>query len=152
MAEIQPLRAAHRALDRVPSLAARRGLFARVRVAKYGAGLVRPHERTHPAAVVDRLQLTRETHMNLSPVFALHDDAGGAVAALLKPSFTASTPHARALVADGTYDAAFFVRASPVAQVREVARAGVTMPAKSTSFSPKVPTGLLLNALDERVV
>ena len=49
-------------------------------------------------------------------------------------------------------DAAFFVRASPVAQVREVARAGVTMPAKSTSFSPKVPTGLLLNALDERVV
>jgi uncharacterized protein (DUF1015 family) len=319
----------------------RRGVFAAVRVTGYGAGRIRPHERTHPAAVEDRLQLTRETRTNLSPVFVLHDDAGGEVAGLLQPCFataprasavdddgvehriwrlgdrariaalqhalagrelliadghhryeasrryaeetggegghryalmllvamqdqgliiqpthrlvrglgeearralaavlhahfdlvdidpadlrpatgagptqlgildgrtgrairatlrdhaaadaamaglpeayrrldTAVLQHllltgalgldqdaidrldglgyarsddeARELVRDGTYDAAFFLRPSPVEQVREVARAGVNMPAKSTSFSPKVPTGLLLNPLDE---
>jgi uncharacterized protein (DUF1015 family) len=51
------------------------------------------------------------------------------------------------LVLDGTYDAAFFLRATPVAQVRDVAAAGVNMPPKSTFFFPKVPTGLLFNPL-----
>jgi uncharacterized protein (DUF1015 family) len=51
------------------------------------------------------------------------------------------------LVLDGPYDAAFFMRATPVAQVREIAAAGVNMPPKSTFFYPKVPTGLLFNPL-----
>jgi uncharacterized protein (DUF1015 family) len=51
------------------------------------------------------------------------------------------------LVLDGTYDAAFFLRASPVEQVRAVAEAGVNMPPKSTFFYPKVPTGLVFNPL-----
>lgn len=80
---------------------ARRGLFTRVRVTGYGPGLIRPHERTHPAAVEDRLELTRATRANLSPVFALHDDAGGAVTTLLAPTF-ATPPAASAIDDDGT--------------------------------------------------
>jgi uncharacterized protein (DUF1015 family) len=51
------------------------------------------------------------------------------------------------LVLDGTYDAAFFLRPTPVQQVRDIAAAGVNMPPKSTFFYPKVPTGLLFNPL-----
>jgi uncharacterized protein (DUF1015 family) len=51
----------------------RRGLFARVRVEPYGAGRIRPHERTHPGPKEDRLNLTRATRANLSPIFSLYD-------------------------------------------------------------------------------
>ena len=47
------------------------------------------------------------------------------------------------------FDAAFFMRPTPVEQVREVAAAGENMPPKSTYFFPKVPTGLVFNPLDE---
>ena len=47
----------------------------------------------------------------------------------------------------GEYDAAFFLRATPVEQVREVAAAGESMPPKSTFFYPKLLTGLLFNPL-----
>jgi uncharacterized protein (DUF1015 family) len=50
----------------------RRGFLARVRVTEYGAGLVRPHERTQPGPKEDRLRLTEATRHNLSPIFALH--------------------------------------------------------------------------------
>ena len=51
------------------------------------------------------------------------------------------------LVLAGEYDAAFFLRSTPVEQVREIAAAGVNMPPKSTYFFPKVLTGLLFNPL-----
>ena len=51
-------------------------------------------------------------------------------------------------VETGRADAGFFMRATPVAQVREVAEAGVSMPPKSTYFFPKVPTGLVFNVLE----
>jgi uncharacterized protein (DUF1015 family) len=51
-------------------------------------------------------------------------------------------------VMTGGYDAAFFVAATPIEEVREVAAAGESMPPKSTYFFPKVPTGLLFNPLD----
>ncbi len=51
------------------------------------------------------------------------------------------------LVLSGAYDAAFFLRSTPVQQVRDIAAAGVNMPPKSTYFFPKVPTGLLFNPL-----
>ena len=53
------------------------------------------------------------------------------------------------LVNDGDYDAAFFVAATPIDEVRAVAAAGESMPPKSTYFFPKVPTGLLFNPLSE---
>ena len=56
---------------------------------------------------------------------------------------------ALALVRSGAYDAAFFMRGTPIAQVRAIAASGENMPPKSTFFHPKVPTGLLFNPLDE---
>jgi uncharacterized protein (DUF1015 family) len=70
----------------------RRGLLCRVRLTPYGAGTIRPHERTQPGPREDRLRLTRATRHNLSPIFALYpgdawdaiepalDDAWGEVA------------------------------------------------------------------------
>jgi uncharacterized protein (DUF1015 family) len=74
----------------------RRGLFARVRIEEYGAGRVRPHERTHPGPKEDRLRLTRATKTNLSPIFALHE--GDAWTAL----GVAGDPWATATDDDGT--------------------------------------------------
>jgi uncharacterized protein (DUF1015 family) len=49
----------------------RHGILARVRVEDYESGTVRPHERTHPGPLVDRLELTRASGYNLSPIFSL---------------------------------------------------------------------------------
>jgi uncharacterized protein (DUF1015 family) len=54
---------------------------------------------------------------------------------------------ALALVRSGECDAAFLMRPTPVAQVRDVAAAGENMPPKSTYFFPKLLTGLLFNPL-----
>ena len=51
--------------------ATRHAILARVRVEDYGAGRVRPHERTQPGPKQDRLDLTRATRHNLSPIFSL---------------------------------------------------------------------------------
>jgi uncharacterized protein (DUF1015 family) len=61
----------------------RHGVFARVRVEDYGAGRIRPHERTHPGPKEDRLRLTRATKANLSPIFSLYDDPTGATGDVL---------------------------------------------------------------------
>jgi uncharacterized protein (DUF1015 family) len=61
--------------------------------------------------------------------------------------YARSTEEALELVRAGAYDAAFFMRPTPVAQVRDVAAAGENMPPKSTFFFPKLLTGLLLNPL-----
>ena len=47
----------------------------------------------------------------------------------------------------GEADAAFFLRPTPVEQVRAVADAGETMPPKSTFFFPKLLTGIAFNPL-----
>ncbi len=49
----------------------RHGVLVRVRVEDYETGTVRPHERTHPGPLRDRLELTRATRLNLSPIFSL---------------------------------------------------------------------------------
>ena len=79
----------------------RRGFFARVRVEDYGAGRIRPHERTHPGPKEDRLRLTRATRANLSPIFSLFPDPdNAAVDALAKA--TAGDPFGTASDSDGT--------------------------------------------------
>ncbi|MDQ6776571.1 MAG: DUF1015 domain-containing protein, partial [Actinomycetota bacterium] len=55
--------------------------------------------------------------------------------------------HALGWVQSGEYDAAFFMGATPVRRIQEVAAAGESMPPKSTYFFPKVPTGLLFSDL-----
>jgi uncharacterized protein (DUF1015 family) len=66
----------------------RRGFLARVRIEDYGPGRIRPHERTHPGPKEDRLRLTRATHANLSPIFALFSDPDEAAWAALQPHTT----------------------------------------------------------------
>jgi uncharacterized protein (DUF1015 family) len=62
----------------------RNGILARVRVEDYESGTVRPHERTHPGPLLDRLELTRASGYNLSPIFSLStEDAWPLVAASL---------------------------------------------------------------------
>jgi len=63
----------------------RHGILAAVRVVDYDEG-VRPHERTHPGPLEDRLQLTRATGYNLSPIFSLStEDAWPLVEPALAP-------------------------------------------------------------------
>ena len=64
----------------------RKGFFCRVRITDYGPGLIRPHERTHPAAKEDRLRLMRATKANLSPIFALYPDAHAETWSALEPA------------------------------------------------------------------
>src|SRR6516165_3311884 len=49
----------------------RHGFFARVRVENYGAGRIRPHERTHLGPREARPRLTRATGANLSPTISM---------------------------------------------------------------------------------
>jgi uncharacterized protein (DUF1015 family) len=87
-------------------------------------------------AVLEALLLT-------GPLGLSEDD----IANLNGLGYSRSDEEALALVLSGEYDAAFFMRPTPVRQVREIAATGVNMPPKSTYFYPKVPTGLLFNAL-----
>jgi uncharacterized protein (DUF1015 family) len=79
----------------------RHGFFARIRVEDYGAGRIRPHERTHPGPKEDRLRLTRATKANLSPIFVLHDDPDNAAWAALEPHLDGE-PFADVTDPDGT--------------------------------------------------
>jgi uncharacterized protein (DUF1015 family) len=79
----------------------RRGFFCRVRIEQYGAGRVRPHERTHPGPKEDRLRLTRATRANVSPIFSLYSDPQAAAWSALAP-FTNTAPWGEVTDADGT--------------------------------------------------
>ncbi len=61
--------------------------------------------------------------------------------------YARDTAEALAKVRSGEYDAAFLMRPTPIAQVRDVAAEGENMPPKSTYFFPKLLTGLLFNPL-----
>jgi uncharacterized protein (DUF1015 family) len=82
----------------------RTGFFARVRVEEYGAGRIRPHERTHPGPREDRLKLTRATRANLSPIFSLFPDPSGAAREMLAQT-TEAEPFAESKDHEGTRNA-----------------------------------------------
>ena len=76
----------------------RHAILARVRVEEYGPGRVSPHERTQPGPKQDRLDLTRATRHNLSPIFSLtSSDAWPRV-----DSATAGEPWGEVTDEDGT--------------------------------------------------
>jgi uncharacterized protein (DUF1015 family) len=82
----------------------RNGFFARVRVEDYGAGTIRPHERTHPGPKEDRLRLTRATRANLSPIFSLYSDPELVAWGALEPATRAGEPFAEVTEPDGTHN------------------------------------------------
>lgn len=61
------------------------GVVGALEVVDEGAGGVLPHERTTPKAKTDRLDLTRATRCNLSPVWGL-SQANGLTQLLLEPA------------------------------------------------------------------
>jgi uncharacterized protein (DUF1015 family) len=68
----------------------RRGFIARLRLADFEKGVVRPHERTHAGPKVDRLSLYRATHADLSQIFLLFPDDDDAVGEALAVAADAS--------------------------------------------------------------
>ena len=84
-----------------------------------------------------------ETLVLNGPLGLSEDD----IAHLRGLGYSRTDDEALELVLSGEYDAAFFLRSTPIEQVRAIAAAGVNMPPKSTYFFPKVPTGLLFNPL-----
>ncbi len=99
------------------------------------AGLPEPYRRLD-TAVLESLILRGALGMS-------EDD----ISHLRGLAYSKSLDDAIERVESGAVDAGFFMRATPVEQVREVAEAGESMPPKSTYFYPKVPTGLVFNPL-----
>jgi uncharacterized protein (DUF1015 family) len=74
------------------------GVYAQLGLEDYKKGVVKPHEKTLSKPKADRLELTKATLTNFSPIFFLYDDAKGAtlkwMAAQMKkkPAFDFRTP------------------------------------------------------------
>jgi uncharacterized protein (DUF1015 family) len=101
-------------------------------------GMPEPYRRLD-TAVLEALVLTGPLQLSEDDISHLHG-----------LGYARSFEEARELVESGTFDAGFFLRGIPVAQIQAIAAAGVNMPPKSTYFFPKVPTGMLFNALTDR--
>ena len=63
-------------------------------------------------------------------------------------TFQHGVDNALAAVSDGRAQAAVLLRPATVDQITDIANGGERMPPKTTFFSPKPPTGLVLRSLD----
>ncbi len=70
-------------------------------------------------------------------------DSGGHV------SYQHGFDEVRAAVVSGRYTAAVLIRPTSVAEIRRTAREGLLMPPKSTFFSPKLRTGLVVREITQ---
>lgn len=70
----------------------RRGFLARMRLSRFGEGLVFPHEETMPGPKLDRLMLTVVTKANLSPIFGLYPDPQNEAQNVLEAAVAGQTP------------------------------------------------------------
>ena len=77
-------------------------------------------------------------HAVLGPILGVRD---GAV------SYVHSLQEAEEAAASGSCRLALLMRATPVQQIVDVAEASESMPAKSTFFHPKLPSGLVIHPL-----
>jgi len=77
-------------------------------------------------------------HAVLGPLLGVPDTA---------VSYVHSQAEAEAALAEQRCRLAVLMRATPVAQIVDVAEAGESMPAKSTFFHPKLPSGLVIHPL-----
>jgi uncharacterized protein (DUF1015 family) len=104
------------------------------------------HSAAFPAGSSDAwrgLDVAVLQELALSPLFDVHPDRP---ATLDRLSFSKDAAAALASAAD--HDAVFILNPTRMDQVAAVARAGETMPQKSTYFYPKLLSGLLFKALD----
>jgi uncharacterized protein (DUF1015 family) len=77
-------------------------------------------------------------HAVLGPLLGVTDSA---------VSYVHSQAEAEEALAKGSCRLAVLMRATPVRQIVDVAEAGESMPAKSTFFHPKLPSGLVIHPL-----
>lgn len=70
----------------------RRGFMARIRLQRFGEGMIFPHEQTLSGPKVDRLMLTAVCKANLSQVFGLFPDQGNEAMSLLDQAVAGKTP------------------------------------------------------------
>ena len=70
----------------------RRGFMARVRLQRFGEGMIFPHEQTMRAPKLDRLMLTAVCKANLSQVFGLFPDPNREAEAVLDKAVAELTP------------------------------------------------------------
>ncbi len=94
--------------------------------------------RSLDTAVLEALILTGALGMSEDDISHLHG-----------LDYSRTTDEARERILSGDVQAGFFMGATPVTRIRDVAAAGEVMPPKSTYFFPKVLTGLLFAPLDE---
>jgi uncharacterized protein (DUF1015 family) len=64
-------------------------------------------------------------------------------------AFVHTLEHARAALQDGSARLALLLRPTTVRQIVDVSEAALSMPAKSTFFFPKLPSGLVIHPLPE---
>lgn len=69
----------------------RRALIGLVKLEPFENRVVLPHEKTHAGPKADRLNLMRECHANLSPIFLLYADPTGDIEQIME-SFTDAHP------------------------------------------------------------
>jgi uncharacterized protein (DUF1015 family) len=104
------------------------------------------------AALPDKPEPYRELDTAVLEALVLHGALGMTeddISHLNGLDYARDYDQARERVESGAAQAAFFMRATPVAQVRDVAATGESMPPKSTYFFPKVLTGMVFNPLDD---
>src|SRR5262249_46048856 len=70
----------------------RKGFMARVRLEKFGAGRIYPHEETMSGPKADRLKLFHATNMNLSQIFGLYPDETGEVQTKIDSAIARALP------------------------------------------------------------
>ena len=90
----------------------RRGFFAAVRLEPFERRVVLPHEKTLSAPKEDRKRLLRATHTQISPVFGLYRDAGGAARAIIDEA-AGGAPAVDATTADGVRHRLWVITAAP---------------------------------------
>jgi uncharacterized protein (DUF1015 family) len=70
----------------------RRGFMARMRLSRFGEGIVFPHEETMSGPKIDRLMLTAVCKANLSQIFGLYPDPQCEAQNLLEAATAVQTP------------------------------------------------------------
>jgi uncharacterized protein (DUF1015 family) len=90
----------------------RRGFFAAVKLEPFERRVVLPHEKTLSAPKEDRRRLLKATHTQISPVFGLYRDAGGAARAIIEEA-AAAAPAVDATTTDGVRHRLWVITGAP---------------------------------------
>jgi uncharacterized protein (DUF1015 family) len=95
----------------------------------------------HP--MLKELDVTLLHECILEPILGISPAVSGS-----RLVYTSSADTALNMVAKEKADIAFLLNPSPIEAIMEIAETGLKMPQESTSFHPRVPTGLVFHSLE----